>query len=134
MTDSITGSKKTSEIQFLGLGKLGLVLSVISVILIIGVAYFTPEIEKFLGAQLLVEGNTYANIAIRLYAGFLVSSVMTLTAQFIIWLLEKGGILGNIDGPALSEEIKTVRNFSVYALLILAAFLFLVAGKTIVRV
>ena len=116
--------------QVLGLGKLGVALFVISIILIIGVYYVVPDIENFFDAEILLEGKNNTNFFIRLYAGFLSSSAMMLSAQFIVWLLAKAVI---INGPQYREyldNVKTVRNFSFYAVMLLVGLLFLITGKT----
>lgn len=118
--------------KILGLGKVGLALFLISIALIVGVYFLTPSIETLFGTEILVVGNDNVNFFIRLYGGFLASSALTLTAQLVVYVLEKSIVRGMQDD--VKDDIKTVRNFSVYALLILAAILYFVAGKTIVRI
>ena len=120
--------------KILGIGKLGTILFFISIILIVGVYYLTPNIESFFNTEILLEDKPNFNIFIRLYGGFLASSAMTLTAQLILWILQKSISLSMDNSSEYLDDVKTVRNFSVFALLILAGILYFVAGKTIVRI
>jgi len=120
--------------QILGIGKLGTILLIISIILIVAGYYFTPNIENFFGLKILVEDNPRVNFFIRLYGGFLASSAMTLVAQFILWVLRKSIQLSMDTSSEYLDDVKSVRNISVFILLLLAGILYFVAGKTIVRI
>jgi len=120
--------------KILGLGKLGIFLFCLSIILIAAGYAFTPNIESFFNTEILLEGKPNVNILIRLYGGFLASSAMTLTANLIIYVLQKSVYVGMSGSDDWLEDVKTVRNFSVYALILLAGILYFVAQKTIVRI
>jgi hypothetical protein len=129
----IKTNPKFGKKMILGMGKLGTILLLFSIILI-AVGYFSTEkIESFFATKILLEENSKVNFFIRLYAGFLFSSAMTLTAQMILWLLRKAVVVG-MEQNNWADDIKTVRSFSVYALIILAGTLYLIAGKSIVVV
>ncbi len=118
------------ELSFLALGGLGLALFIISIILIIGGYYFTPHIETYFNTTILLPDKPRTHIFMRLYVGFLGSSIMTLTVQFILWLLVKGIILGQCEYYKYLDDVITVRNFSVIALAVLTAILKLFTGET----
>ena len=117
------------EISFLALGGLGLALFVFSIILIIAGYYFTPHIETYFNTEILMPEKPRTHVFMRLYVGFLGSSIMTLTAQFILWLLVKVIILGQCEYYKYLDDVKTVHNFSVYALLVLYAVIWYFTGE-----
>ncbi len=118
----------TSEFR-LAFGKLGLALAIASLIVVGGIAYFFPNIEAFFNVKILMEGKPNVNIVIRLYAGFLFSSVLAFAAQFVLWLLVKLPIGFNMEQyDKYLPEAKTVRNFSAVVLLILWALASLLTG------
>ena len=100
-----------SKKQLLAFGKFGLSLAMISIIIIVGIAYFTPELLVFFDNDTLLTSNFYANVAIRLYAGFLVSSVFTLGVQFLLWLLAKGIIINQEQYIEYLDVVKTIRKY-----------------------
>ncbi len=121
-----------ADIQFMSLGKLGIVLLVISIIVVATIAYVFPSFESIFGVTILKEGKTIINILIRLYAGFLASSAIMYLSQFILWLLMKASY-GLWDYTTNLVQVKAVRTFSVVAVTLLFAALFLFAGITVVR-
>lgn len=119
--------------KILGLGKLGIALAIISIILIVVGYYNITFIEDFFETEILLEDKSNVNIFIRLYGGFLASSALILTAQLILWVLQKT-VYAGLGETDWADDIKTVRNFSVYALILLTALLSFVAGKSFVRI
>ena len=124
--------EEEAKIQLFSLSKLGMSLLVLSIIVVAIVAYFLPSAESIFKVTILKEGYDAINILIRLYAGFLASSAIMYLAQFVLWVLMKSSIHLS-DYTKNQEQVKTVRTFSVVAVGLLFAALFLFAGMTVVR-
>jgi hypothetical protein len=131
----VENAESKNDVQILSLGKLGMSLLVISFIIVAVVAFIFPSFQNIFNVTILKTPESQyvnLNILIRLYAGFLVSSALMYLVQFILWVLVKASI-GLRDYTANLKQVTSVRTFSVVAVALLFAALFLFGGMQVVR-
>ena len=117
----------------LSFGRFGMILSIITLIVTIVVAYFTPDILVYFNNETLMSDDFYISSAVRLYAGSLVSVISCVIVQYLLWLLVKGILITRVMYLEYLDDAKAVRNFYAVIVFVLYGLLFLIGGITVVK-